>query len=78
MDAHLAYLDRERERIRVGGSLRDEPDQEAQGGLWIIEANSKAEAERLCHEDPFWTGGLRKSVRLLHWSKAFADRTVPV
>lgn len=78
MDAHLAYLDREKDRILVGGSLREAPDQSARGGLWIIEASDRQEAEKLCHGDPFWTGGLRMSVTVLHWSKAFPDRKTPV
>ncbi len=78
MDAHLAYLDREKDRILAAGSLRAEPAQNARGGLWIIEAADKREAEGLCHADPFWTHGLRNSVSVLHWSKAFPDRVAPV
>ena len=78
MDAHLGYLDRCRRQILVGGSLRDEPDGDPEGGLWIIDAPNKAEARRLCEADPFWVHGLRRTVRIMHWSKAFADRTVAI
>jgi len=78
MDAHLEYLERERARILVAGSLREEPEGGAVGGLWIIEAADRGEAEELCHRDPFWRHGLRKSVSIRHWSKAFSDRKTPV
>jgi len=78
MDAHLEYLDREKHRILAAGSLREEPDESARGGLWIIEASDKQEVERLCHGDPFWLEGLRKWVTVMHWSKAFPDRKTPI
>ena len=74
MEAHLAYLDREKEYILTAGSLREESDEAARGGMWIIDAPDRQEAERLCHDDPFWTQGLRKWVTILHWSKAFPDQ----
>lgn len=78
MQAHLDYLDAEQDRILVGGSLRPAPEAEPVGGLWIIRAESLEAAQALCHADPFWTGGLRKSVAILHWSKAFPDRQTTV
>jgi hypothetical protein len=32
---------------------------------------SKAAAEAFYKNDPFWQAGLRKSVRVSHWAKAF-------
>ena len=78
MDNHLRYLEERREKILVGGSLRADPAQDPLGGLWIIEASDKREAEKLCHGDPFWTRGLRRSVTILHYSKAFPDRKTPI
>ncbi len=77
-EAHLRNLDKNKERILVAGSLRMAPDQAPVGGMWVIEAPDLQEAKRLCHADPFWTRGLRKSVMVLHWSKAFPDRKTPV
>lgn len=78
MAAHIAWLDQERERVLVGGSLRHSPEQAPVGGLWVVEIESKAAAEALLKQDPFYTGGLRESWEILHWSKAFEDRKVPV
>jgi uncharacterized protein YciI len=78
MPAHLAWLDQERERVLVGGSLRHEPGQAPVGALWVMEIESKAAAEALLQQDPFYTGGLRESWEILHWSKAFEDRKIAV
>jgi uncharacterized protein YciI len=78
MAAHLAWLDRHRKQVLMAGALRPEPDGTATGGLWIIEAASRAEAERICTEDPFFTSGLRKSFRLESWSRGFPEQPVTI
>jgi len=78
MKAHLEYLDREKHRILAAGPLREEPDENARGSLWIVEASNKQEVVRLCHGDPFWLEGLRKWVTVLHWPKASTDWKMPI
>lgn len=72
-EAHISWLGKRRQSILVAGSLREEPTSNAIGAFWIIEADSKREATELFKSDPFWTNGLRESVEILHWSKAFPD-----
>lgn len=74
LDAHLAWLDRRRQTILVAGSLRETPESNPVGGLWVVEADSREAARELFETDPFWIHGLRESVEILHWSKAFPDR----
>lgn len=78
LQAHLDWLDQHQECVLIGGSLRLEPDQQAVGGLWIVEASSKAEIASLIQTDPFWIQGLRQSYEIFHWSKAFADRKIAI
>lgn len=78
MKEHLEYLDREKDRIVVAGTLRDDLSERPKGALWIIDASDKEEAEKVCEGDPFFTGGLRKSISVQYWSKAFPDRMTPV
>jgi uncharacterized protein YciI len=75
-DDHVAYLENHRDAVLVAGALRPAPDGIATGGLWIIEAATRKEAERICEEDPFFVRGLRKSYRLESWSKGFPKRPV--
>lgn len=72
MPDHLAFLERESERIRAAGPLLQE-DGAGVGGLWLAEAASPSEARALVEADPFWPTGLRRSVRILCWHQVFAD-----
>lgn len=47
-----------------------------QGGLWLAEADSKAQIEALLQSDPFFTASLRQHYEILHWSKANDARKV--
>lgn len=78
LDAHFAFLDRMQDRVLVAGSLRAEADDSPLGGLWIVEASDAAEVREVFKDDPFWTNGLRASVRINRWHKAFQDRKVLV
>ena len=74
LDEHLAWLDQNKEKVLIGGSLRAAPGEPPVGGLWIVEAMDKKEIEALVQGDPFWTAGLRQNIEILHWSKAFPNR----
>lgn len=71
MTAHLAFLARHSGRVIAAGTLCPEEDATPIGGIWIVNVPSKADAEELLQRDPFWIAGLRKSVRVSHWAKAF-------
>ena len=76
LEAHIQWLEANREVIPVGGSLRLELGQTPQGGLWIAHAESKEQLDQLLKTDPFYTFGLRESYEIFHWSKANAERQV--
>ncbi len=73
LESHIQWLKNHEDTVLVGGSLREEPDQNPIGGLWIVESNSKREVEALIETDPFWVHKLRSSYQILHWSKAFPN-----
>jgi uncharacterized protein YciI len=76
LDEHFAWLDANRDRVRLAGSLRTDVGGDSVGGLWIIEAESKADAEQVYQTDPFFSNGLRANVELYHYVKANAERAV--
>jgi uncharacterized protein YciI len=78
LPAHLQWPDQHQQTVLVAGSLRPEPDAAPVGGLWVVEAQNKTEVESLFLTDPFWVQGLRQSFEILHLSKAFPERKVPV
>ena len=73
MAAHLEFLRRNESKVRVAGSLRKESDERAIGGMWIVDVAKYEEIKQLYSEDPFWTGGLRASVEVYRYAKAFPD-----
>ena len=76
LQAHIDWLEKNKHVVPVGGSLRQELGDVPKGGLWIVNAESKAQIERLIQSDPFFIAGLRQSYEILHWSKANAERLV--
>ena len=76
LDAHFAWLDEHRDRVKIAGSLRTDVGGDSLGGLWIIEADSKQDAEQVYQTDPFFANGLRAKVEVYHYVKANAERPV--
>ena len=76
LDSHFAWLDANRDRVKLAGSLREDVGGNSLGGLWIIEADSKADAEKVYQTDPFFANGLRAKVEVFHYVKANAERPV--
>ena len=73
LDAHIRWVDQHKDVVLVAGSLREKPHDVPKGGLWVVEAESKAAILELMKTDPFYTCGLRQSIEVLHWSKALQD-----
>ena len=71
MSDHLAFLAEHDGHVVAAGALRPSPEGLPVGGIWIVNAESKAAVETLYQSDPFWRAGLRKSARVSHWAKAY-------
>ena len=69
-EAHQAYLRKYKGSIVLAGAMRPEPGGTPKGGLWIFEADSKAEVEAIVAEDPFQVHGLRATTEILAWGTA--------
>jgi uncharacterized protein YciI len=74
LEEHFAFLNRQKDKVLVAGSMREIPSDLPLGGLWIIEAENEAEVREIFKDDPFWVNGLRAGVRINRWVKAFPDR----
>ena len=73
LSAHVRWVEENKNKVLVAGSLRQEPTEVPEGGLWIVEEDSKAAVFELMKTDPFHTCGLRESVKVFHWSKALPN-----
>lgn len=71
--AHVDWVAQHKGQVLVAGSLRHEPQDVPKGGLWVVEAGSKAAVLELMKTDPFYTCGLREQIEVLHWNKALPD-----
>ena len=76
--AHMEWLKERQSAILVAGAIRTDPDKPPVGGLWIVQADSKADVEKLFQTDPFWVNDLRQGYEILYWTKAFPDKLTPV
>ncbi len=72
MAEHLTFLSQNASNILAAGPLKDTDKGSSAGGLWLVDADTLAEAKALIEQDPFWPTGLRKSVRVLEWTRVFA------
>ena len=70
MPAHLDFLETARPQVLSAGPLRDGADHAA-GGLWIVEADNADAVEQLIRRDPLFPTGLRRSWRILAWTRVF-------
>ena len=79
-DAHLAYLDRHRDILVLGGALLEDEGSARLGSVLVINVPSREAAEAFSAEEPFRKAGLFKSVAITRmrrgqWNPAAAPRT---
>jgi uncharacterized protein YciI len=75
---HFDWLAANADRVLLAGSLRADVGGDSLGGLWVIEADSKAGAEEVYQTDPFFANGLRANVEVFHYVKALPDKTAVI
>jgi len=69
-DAHVAYLNAHRGKLRLAGAVREEHGGRPVGGAWVFDTHTREEADAIVRADPFFTAGLRASYKLLAWGTA--------
>ncbi len=70
MAPHMAWLESMRAKILLAGALREAPESFPVGGLWLVEADSRAEVEELLSQDPLWINGLRERYEIFFFAPA--------
>jgi uncharacterized protein len=79
-ERHLAYLERHRDILVLGGALIGDDGVKRLGSCLIINVPGRAEAEAFSREEPFRRAGLFKSVAITRmrrgqWNPAAAPAT---
>jgi len=73
LEPHLEYLRQKADAVPLSATMRETEDAPAYGFVWLVKADSREEAERICKDDPFYQAGLRTSFELYHLTKALPD-----
>ena len=72
---HLRFLDANKGKLLACGGKVDDAGEVATGGIYIIDTEDRAEAERFIANDPFTKAGLFREVAITRWRKAFFNFT---
>jgi uncharacterized protein YciI len=70
---HLVYLDRIKDRLLACGAKLNDDGSDAGGGLYVVDVDTRADAEALIQADPFFKVGLFERVEIRRWRKAYLD-----
>ena len=79
-ESHLAYLERHRNILVLGGALLADDGVKRLGSCLVLNVANRAAAEAFSAEEPFRKAGLFKSVKITRmrrgqWNPAAAPRT---
>src|SRR5665213_2210145 len=79
-ERHLAYLERHKDMLVLGGALLAEDGKTRTGSCLVINVPSHAAAEAFSRDEPFRKAGLFKSVKITRmrrgqWNPAAAPAT---
>lgn len=69
--AHLHYLAAHAALLLACGAKLDDDGNDAGGGVYIVDVDSRAAAEQFIAADPFAGAGLFREVRITRWRKAY-------
>jgi len=69
VERHFAFLQANADRVLLAGGLRDDAGTPFVGAMWIVEAESRAEAAELFAADPFTLEGAWSNHSVFAWIK---------
>ncbi|OYW59682.1 MAG: hypothetical protein B7X76_03850 [Azorhizobium sp. 39-67-5] len=71
--AHLAFLEANKHLLLACGAKLDDAGEAAGGGLYVVNVETRAEAEAFIAADPFAIAGLFERIVINRWRKAYLD-----
>lgn len=72
-DEHLEYLAENASLLLACGTKIGDDGQGASGGIYVVDLESREEAERFIAADPFYKADLFAEVAITRWRKAYLD-----
>jgi uncharacterized protein len=70
---HLAFLERHKALLLACGAKLNDDGSDAGGGVYIVDVETREDAERFIAEDPFTLASLFERVTIVRWRKAYLD-----
>lgn len=70
---HLDYLESIAPKLLACGAKLDDDGVKASGGVYLIDVETRAGAQKIIEADPFYRNGLFSDVRITRWRKAYLD-----
>lgn len=68
---HLDFLAAQAHVLLACGAKLDDEGQHAAGGVYLVDVETRAEAEAFIEEDPFSQNHLFETVNITRWRKAY-------
>lgn len=68
---HLEYLERYSHLLLACGAKLTDEGSDAGGGLYVLDVETRDEAQAFIAADPFYKGGLFDRVAVTRWRKAY-------
>jgi uncharacterized protein len=72
-ETHLAFLAENKALLLACGAKLNDDGSSAGGGIYIVNVETREDAERFIAQDPFTHVGLFESVKIVRWRKAYVD-----
>jgi uncharacterized protein YciI len=72
--AHLEYLDANVTTLLACGAKLSDDGETASGGIYLVDLDSREEAERFIKADPFHQAELFSEVKIVRWRQAYLNR----
>lgn len=70
-DEHLVFLEQNKARLLACGAKLQDDGNDQGGGVYIVDLETREEAERFIAADPFSRVDLFAEVRITRWRKAY-------
>ncbi len=72
-DMHLDFLAQHKALLLACGAKLNDDGSSAGGGIYIVDVETRGQAEAFIAQDPFSHAGLFERVSIVRWRKAYVD-----
>lgn len=72
-DKHLEFLDEKKALLLACGAKLDDDSAAGTGSVYIVDLETRAQAENFVKDDPYAVAGLFERTVITRWRKAYLD-----